>query len=277
MQLKPERTASSEKGSKLPAPPLPPAAVHGFFVLAGTAAAVGMFLSEARRRGRLGDETVAVLLGGLICGGFFARLSTLWRYLEIDPSPSLAGALLRGGQSVLGGLAGAYAGVLLTKRWIGYRQPTGDVFAPAVALGLGIGRFGCLLTEPPGRPTGLPWGVTFSATRAAAFPQFPARWVGVPLHPSFAYEIAFHLAAFWLLLRLRGRPELTGKLFRLYLLSYAVFRLAVEQLRANPVVAWGLTFSQLFLLPSILLLAVSLLRERRREPPFAREVIDARG
>jgi phosphatidylglycerol:prolipoprotein diacylglycerol transferase len=245
--------------------------VHGAFALAGTAAAVALFVAEARRRRRLDDGLVIVLLGTLICGAVGAKLATVWRYLEAAPHPSFWGAVLEGGKSVLGGLAGAYLGALLTKRAIGYRAETGDVFAPAVALGIGIGRIGCLLTELPGTPVGHPgwgWGVTLSAVQAARLPGMPAAWVGVPLHPSFLYEIAFQLAACVALLRLRFRPALRDRLFKLYLLAYALFRFAVEFVRGNEVVAWGLTRSQLFLLPSAALLAWALRRRRDLPPPL---------
>ena len=59
---------------------------------------------------------------------------------------------------------------------------TGDLFAPAVALAMAIGRFGCLLTEQPGTPTGRR-GASCSTRRRARIRRAPA---GVPLHPSFA-------------------------------------------------------------------------------------------
>jgi hypothetical protein len=138
--------------------PLDPSGVHGAFVALGTVAAVALFLVEARRRRTLDDRLFIILTGSLFCGAVAAKLSTAWRYFAAAPDPTLIGALIYGGKSVLGGLAGAYVGAILTKRLIGYRASTGDVFAPAVALGIGIGRFGCLLTETPGTPTGLPWG-----------------------------------------------------------------------------------------------------------------------
>ena len=158
--------------------------------------------------------------------------------------------MVRGGRSILGGLAGAYAGAVLAKRVVGYRRRTGDLFAPAVALGMAVGRVGCLLSEPPGTPTALPWGVHLTATEAARTPGCPPWcWGGVPLHPSFAYEIAFHLLAFavlWATRRRRPAPE--GARWVWYLLAYAVFRFAVEFVRGNEVVWQGLTRGQLFLL-----------------------------
>jgi prolipoprotein diacylglyceryl transferase len=107
-----------------------------------------------------------------------------------------------GARSILGGLTGAYVGVLVAKRLIGYRVRTGDLFAPAVA----VGWIGCLLTEAPGRPTALPWGIH-------ALASVPGCVAGVAMHPSFAYEIVFPLAAFAALCWLRPRVHRPGALF----------------------------------------------------------------
>ena len=243
--------------------------MHGAFVALGTVAAVAVFAVEARRRRTLDDRLFMILTGSLFCGAVAAKLSTAWRYFAAASDPTLIGALVNGGKSVLGGLAGAYFGAIATKRLIGYRTPTGDVFAPAVALGIGIGRFGCLLTETPGTPTGLSWGLTVDAGRAARIPTFPPAWIGVPLHPSFVYEIVFHFAMLAVLLRLRRRPDLRDELFKIYLLAYAMFRFLIEFVRGNEVVWGGLTRSQLFLIPSTLLLAGYFVRRsliRRRSP-----------
>jgi phosphatidylglycerol:prolipoprotein diacylglycerol transferase len=248
---------------QLPTLPFDPSWVHGAFVALGTMAAVALFLAEARRRRTLDDRMFIILTGSLFCGAVAAKLSTAWRYFAAASDPTLLGALVYGGKSVLGGLAGAYFGAILTKRLIRYRASTGDVFAPAVALGIGIGRFGCLFTETPGTPTGLSWGVTVDAARAAHIPTFPPAWIGVPLHPSFVYEIAFHFAMLAVLLRLRRRPELRNQLFKIYLLAYATFRFLIEFVRGNEVVWAGLTRSQLFLIPSTLLLAGYFVRRAR--------------
>jgi len=254
------------------------APLHGLFVLLGTVAAVVVFLLGARRRGGFGDERMAVLLGALLCGVLGAKLAVVWRYLDAAPAPSLLGFLIQSGQSVLGGLTGAYLGAIATKRLIGYRASTGDLFAPAVALGIGIGRFGCLLTEAPGVPTGGRWGVVVDAARAARIPGFPPEWIGVPLHPSFVYEIPFHFLMAGLLLHLRARGAFRTDLFKLYLLAYAPFRFLLEFVRGNPVVWHGLTRSQLFLIPSIPLLALTFFRRRRaaaHPPPLLMEPTDA--
>lgn len=254
-----------------------PVPTHGFFMLAGVLVAVLVFVYEARRRRMLDERLVGVIAGTLFGGAIGAKLSTLWLYLEVAPEPSLLGVLIDGGKSILGGLAGAYFGAVLFKRVLGYQERTGDLFAPAVALGMAVGRVGCLLTEQIGTPTTLPWGLTLSAELAARIPNCPACAPGVRLHPSFLYEILFHLASFALLWWwLRPRVFVKGELLKIYLLAYALFRFAVEFVRGNQIVWQGLTRSQLFLIPSTLLLLLYFGRQWRRgvyrlpAPPLAR-------
>ena len=241
-----------------------PVGTHDFFVLLGVIAATIVYFYEAQRRGMLDDRLLVIALGALFCGAVVAKLSTAWQYLALAPEPSLWGVLERGGKSILGGLAGAYAGVLLTKRLVGYREPTGDLFAPAVALGMAVGRWGCFLTEQIGTPTSLPWGISTSARVAAHIPNCPYCESGVKMHPSFIYEIIFHALIFGGLWWLRPRVAVKGELLKIYLLAYALFRFAVEFVRGNQVVWQGLTRSQLFLIPSTLLLLFYFWRQWRR-------------
>ena len=239
-----------------------PIAAHATLILLGVLAAAIVFRHEARRHGVWGDERILWIVAGTLLGGAIgAKLATAWHYAAVTGDASLVGLLVRGGRSILGGLAGAYVGAVLTKRAVGYARRTGDLFAPAVALGMAIGRVGCLLSEPPGTPTTLPWAIRLTAAQVAALPACRgACAAGVPLHPSFVYEIAFHLAAFAVLWRVRDRGRVEGDLFKGYLLAYAVFRFLVEFVRGNEVVWYGLTRSQLFLVPSTALLAWYFLR-----------------
>ncbi|HSH77503.1 MAG TPA: prolipoprotein diacylglyceryl transferase family protein [Herpetosiphonaceae bacterium] len=241
-----------------------PIGTHDCLVLLGVVAATLVYLYEAERRAMLNDQLLSIAIGALFCGAVAAKLSTAWRYLAFAPEPSLLGMMEQGGKSILGGLAGAYAGAVLTKRLIGYREPTGDLFAPAVALGMAIGRWGCFLTEQIGTPTELPWGISVSKQAAAHIPSCPYCGSGVKLHPSFIYEIIFHALMFGCLWWLRPRVSIKGDLLKIYLLAYALFRFAVEFVRGNQVVWEGLTRSQLFLIPSTLLLLLYFWRRWAR-------------
>jgi phosphatidylglycerol:prolipoprotein diacylglycerol transferase len=234
--------------------------VHGLFVALGVLAAVLVFGYEARRRGALGEQAVVAAAGALIGGAIGMRLSGWAHHLDFATNPSLAQAWQFGSRSILGGLLGAYLGVHIAKRLGGYRGKTGDRFAPAVALGMAIGRIGCFLTEAPGRPTTLPWGIHAPATT----PECPGCLAGQAMHPSFLYEIAFQLCAFVVLLWLRHRISHPGELFVIYIAAYAVFRFFVEFVRANETVWLDLTRPQWFLLPSLMIIGVRVWRGYRR-------------
>lgn len=228
--------------------------VHGLFVALGVFAAMLVFIAEARRRGAVNEQSVVAVAGALVGGAIGMRLSGWAQHLDFSANPSLAQAWQFGSRSILGGLLGAYLGVLVAKRLGGYRGKTGDLFAPAVALGMAIGRIGCHLTEAPGRPTTLPWGIHAPATT----PECPGCVAGQAMHPSFLYEIAFQLTAFAILLWLRNRIGHPGELFVIYIAGYAAFRFLVEFVRANDTVWLELTRPQWFLLPSLLIIGIRL-------------------
>jgi phosphatidylglycerol:prolipoprotein diacylglycerol transferase len=242
-----------------------PIDTHGVFVMLGVLAAGLVFVAEARRRGQTDERILYVVMGALVGGAVFMRLGTWLQHVDLRENAGLAEQWLYGNRSILGGLVGAWLGVHVAKRLTGYRVRTGDLFAPAVALGMAVGRIGCLLTEQPGTPmgrlAGLGWGITLDDA-AAARTGSPA---GVPLHPSFVYEIAFHAAAFvvlWWWLRRRSLPP--GESFVWYVAAYGVFRFLVEFVRGNDVAWEGLTRPQLFLLATLPLVVARIVWQVRR-------------
>jgi phosphatidylglycerol:prolipoprotein diacylglycerol transferase len=148
------------------------------------------------------------------------------------------------------------------------------VFAPGIALGHVIGRFGCLFAGCCyGKPTGLPWGITFTDPFAAANVGTP---LGVPLHPTQLYEAG---AEFLILMTLlgterKGRP-FPGRTFWLYILLYAVSRFIIEFFRGDPRGAVG-TFStsqfiSILLVPLSIVMLVYLKRAESPAPKTARK------
>ena len=103
-----------------------------------------------------------------------------------------------GGKTIVGALALGLISVELTKRYIGLRDSTGDLYAIPLALGIAIGRIGCFLTglsdNTYGTPTNLPWAVNFGD--------------GIPRHPTQLYEIIFILALIPILYRVMNKVAL---------------------------------------------------------------------
>src|SRR5215217_7320484 len=78
-----------------------------------------------------------------------------------------------------------------------------DVFAPGIALGHVIGRFGCLFAGCCfGRPTTVPWAITFHNEFAA---QNVGTTLNVPLHPTQLYEAGAELLILGFLLLLERK------------------------------------------------------------------------
>ena len=238
---------------------------HEFFVGLGVAVASAVYFWEARRKGLLSEQTAWVAVGALVGGAILAKVGSAWRF--VGSGSTLTELFLFGGRSILGGLAGAYLGAVIAKRLVGYRRSTGDMFAPAVAVGLAVGRIGCYLTEQVGTATSLPWGVGVSVEAAASIPNCPQCANGQLMHPSFLYEVAFLAVAFVVLWWGRDRLRIEGLSFKLFLIGYGGFRLGVEFVRGNSEMAFGLSGSQIFLLFTVPVLAVhvgrALYRQRR--------------
>lgn len=243
------------------APWLPGWGSHETFVALGLCAAGVVFLIEKRRRVVSDPRIPYLVLGALAGAAILSRLGTWAQHLDPSKNLSFVDQLIHGNASMLSALVGAWLGVHVAKRIVRYPDRTGDMFAPAVALAMCIGRIGCLLTERPGTPTGQGWGIVLSPD-AAARTGSPA---GVPLHPSFVYEIAFHAAAFALLwFWLRHRPIAAGETLTLYIAAYGLFRFFVEFVRGNEIAWAGFTRPQLFLMVTIPILLVRIAVMARR-------------
>ena len=237
---------------------------HDFFTLLGLLAGFALYYRALRRDGILGPQITLISIAAVLGGALGARLITSWEVLgEVNAANlPLTYVLTHGPKSILGGLAGGYLAITLTKRALGYRLSTGDYYAAAIPLALAIGRVGCFLSELPlGTPTSLPWGMTVSPEAAAAFPRCPG--CGGPMHPSMLYEIGFHLAAFALIVRRGPLLPVRGDTLKAYLFAYGVFRFGIEFIRGNEVQWLGLTGPQLVLIPLVGLLVIHFVRQLR--------------
>lgn len=197
---------------------------HTAFDLAawGSGLAFGVVLYHWRLRGL--TEQIASKVGG----GYFAALAA-----GAIPGAWLAGSLntLQGAQpalshSVVGALVGAIAGVELYKAARGIRGSTGGVFVGPFAMGVVIGRWGCLFTGLTdgtyGAPTTLPWAVDLGD--------------GIGRHPVQVYESLAMLVflAVYLEGLARRRPWVMRRGFYALCLWYGLTRFGWEFLKPYP-------------------------------------------
>ncbi len=151
-----------------------------------------------------------------------------------------------------------------------------DAVAPALMIGYGIGRIGCLLAGDGcyGEPCDLPWAMTFPngyvSTLASENPElamrfrqlFPGMEVpnDIPVHPTPIYESLYSVIFFALLWKLRTVPKQAGWLFFVYLILQATGRFSVELIRLNPPVLFGLSEAQVIAVAMMLIGVVGLWR-----------------
>lgn len=237
---------------------------HDLFTVAGIVAGLALYYRALRRDRVLDGRIVLISLAAVAGGAIGARLITSWEIVDevVAADLPITYVVTHGPRSIIGGLAGGYLAIVLTKRALGYTLSTGDYYAAAIPLALMIGRAGCFLSELPlGTPTDLPWGMTVSPEAAAAFPRCPG--CDGPMHPSMLYEIGFHGLAFGLIATRGPMLPVRGDTLKAYLLAYGLFRFGVEFVRGNEVQALGLTGPQLVLLPLTALLIVHFVRRLR--------------
>jgi phosphatidylglycerol:prolipoprotein diacylglycerol transferase len=103
----------------------------------------------------------------------------------------------------------------------------GDLWAPAVAFGQGIGWIGCFFVGCGyGKYTHLPWAIVFTHPESLA----PLH---IPLHPTQVYSSLSGFAIFLILLWIRLRRKYTGQVFLWMLILDSTYKLLIERFRAD--------------------------------------------
>jgi phosphatidylglycerol:prolipoprotein diacylglycerol transferase len=122
-----------------------------------------------------------------------------------------------------------------------------DLAAPAVSVGYGVGRLGCLISGDGdyGIPTRLPWGMSFPNGLVPTTQK---------VHPTPIYEllVALLIAAYlWRRGAKSGATLPVGQITGEYLVLSGVARFLVEFIRINPPIYWGMSNAQVASLGSI--------------------------
>ena len=243
-----------------------PVYTYGVLLAVAYLVALQLAVARARRQGlnaqRVMDLGIYLIIAALV-GAKLMLVVVDFTYFREHPREILS--LARAAGVFYGGLIVAVPlGLWLGRRYGLPMWTTADLFAPGIALGHVIGRFGCLLAGCCyGRETHVPWAVTFTDPVAAANAGTP---LGVPLHPTQLYDAGAELLilVFLLVFERKGRP-FAGRTFWLYMLLYAISRFVVEIYRGDPRGAiWGLSTSQFFSVLIAPLAIIMLLRLRAR-------------
>lgn len=216
--------------------------LHTYGVLVALAFLVGLWMA-----GRLGKSaglnSDAVTNLGIYCalaaivGAKLMMFVVDAPYYSQHPDQIFSLATLQAGGVFYGGLIAALGVAFWYMRKMKLPPlPTADAFAPAIAIGHGIGRLGCFSAGCCwGTECARPWAVTFTNPVAHDLVGVP---LNRPLHPTQLYEALAELLIFGILYRSYRRPHANGAIIGLYLLLYSTARFLVEFFRvhdqANP-------------------------------------------
>jgi phosphatidylglycerol:prolipoprotein diacylglycerol transferase len=211
---------------------------YGVLLLLGILGSAIFWYRLSRRDDRLMVIYFGALLGAFLGAKVMYVLAEGWRDLAFADWPDR----WLTGKSIVGALLGGYAAVELTKRQIGYRQPTGDWFAIIVPVGTAVGRVGCLLH-----------GCCLGAVCSKAAWWTLTDSAGLPRWPAVPLELGFNLAAAGVLWVLRRQGRFPGQHFHLYLIAYGLFRFSHDFWRATPRMTGLLSGYQLGALGLVLL------------------------
>jgi phosphatidylglycerol:prolipoprotein diacylglycerol transferase len=235
---------------------------YGFFVSMGFLASFALFLFQLKKRQISVDTGIDlafwVLLSSIVGSRLVYVLVNLNYYLHY---PFKVFMLWEGGLVWYGAFIGALVAALIYFRakkldgWVWL-----DIAIPFVALGQGIGRIGCLMAGCCyGKPTNLPWGITFTASEIAP--------LGVSLHPTQIYDMLFDLTIFAVLFLRRDKVRFRGEQILSYLFLYGATRSIVEVFRGDPrgSLFWGsITTSQLISIIAVIVGIVLYYRIREK-------------
>jgi len=217
---------------------LGPLTLYTYGVLVATGVLLGLWYArrQAPRAGldreRVWNLGIYMVLAALILAKVWLVL-TSWDYYSAHPRDIFSIATFQSGGTFYGGLLGAVLTIVLYT----YVQKMRvlallDTFCSALPLGHAIGRLGCFAAGCCyGKPTSLPWGVTFTNPMAAQLAGTP---LGIRLHPTQLYESAVEAVNFCLLIWLGARQRFTGQILGAYLMLYGAERGTIEFFRGDP-------------------------------------------
>jgi phosphatidylglycerol---prolipoprotein diacylglyceryl transferase len=206
---------------------------YGVLVALGFLAALWVVNRLSREAGldpeRSMNLALYCVLSGLVGAKLLYIVLEYQRYLA-RPGDLFTISTLQSGGAFYGGLILA----IVVSYLYGRRQKlpwlrTADVFAPAIAIGHGIGRLGCFAAGCCwGGRCDLPWAVVYTDPEAN-------RLVGVPLnihlHPTQLYEAGGEFLIFGFLWWRFHRKHREGTIIGLYLILYSILRFSVEFVR----------------------------------------------
>lgn len=182
-----------------------------------------VFLRKHKQDHISSSNRLSIILGAIV-GAFLG--SRIIGFLENPVVPSSIDNILDliDNKSIMGGLFGGLLGVELTKKIIGEKSSSGDLFTYPIIIGIMIGRVGCFLT-----------GINeFTYGVETSFFMGMDLGDGLMRHPIALYEIVFLILLFFFLRKYNSITEKElGLKFKVFMIAYFGFRFLIEFLKPN--------------------------------------------
>jgi len=208
------------------------------FVLLALLSGIFVYLIELRRDRIESANALYIAIFAIVGGIIGSKLPIILIYWhELNSSPNSLDVLVSG-RTIVGGLIGGALGTFLAKKLFHIKERLGNQIAIPVAVGMAVGRVGCLLRGCCyGQATSLPWGIDLGDHIAR--------------HPTQLYEMLFDiLLVFYLAWRKKQGVE-AGELFKIFLNGYLSFRFFLEFIRVEKIGFIGLTDFQVLCVISL--------------------------
>ena len=213
-----------------------PIFTYGVLVAAGVLLGLWYARRYAARVGidpeRVWNLGIYIVLAGLAGAKIWFVLSSAGYYWH-HRNEIFGFATLQSGGTFYGGFLGALLVAVLYARFQRLPfLPLLDSYSAGLPLGHAIGRLGCFAAGCCyGKPTFLPWAVTFTSPRAAELVGTP---LNIPLHPTQLYEAAAEFLNFLILVALARKQRFQGEIFATFILLYGLERGLIEFVRGDP-------------------------------------------
>jgi len=242
--------------------------IRGYGLMVATAFLVATYVASRRAR-KQGIPSQAIFdlgLYALISAMIGARIFHAFQHLDSYDSIWDVFKLWQGGLAYYGGFMLALVVIILyvRKKELSISKVL-DILGPPLILGIGIGRIGCFLAGCCfGKPTSLPWGVTF--------PEGSLAWFEIgsqKIHPTQVYSVLSLFSIFVILLILQRYMRFSGQLFLVSVLMYSIHRFLIDFLRYyTPDERMGsLATSQVMSIVGIIITLVVMIALMIREGP----------
>ncbi|HTR47472.1 MAG TPA: prolipoprotein diacylglyceryl transferase [Verrucomicrobiae bacterium] len=212
--------------------------IYTYGVLAAAGFLLGLFYArwQAPRAGLPPELIWNLGVYGILIALISSKLWLLaseWDYYSASPGRIFSIATFQSAGTFYGGILGGIVWVIVYTR-ITQMPLLGvlDLAAAPVALGHTLGRLGCFVAGCCyGKPTSLPWAVTFTSPIAERIAGTP---LNIPLHPTQLYEAAAEFVNVLLLVWIGARQRFRGQLIGAFFILYGVERGVIEFFRGDP-------------------------------------------